>query len=83
MTLDKVRRGMWATVSRLPEGATKAQMTRFGLGEGEVIQCSEVLSRGPVVVRKGTLEVAVGRRLAEQIEVTPGDDTRPGGGEGR
>ncbi|MHB8928588.1 MAG: FeoA family protein [Bacillota bacterium] len=78
MTLDQVPKGQWAAIRELPDGDVRAQIIRFGLGEGEAVQCAEVLPGGPVVVRKGTFHLAVGRRLARRITVQPLEGA-PGG----
>ena len=69
MTLDRALRGQWAAIEELPEGDVRAQIIRFGLSEGEAVQCEEALPGGPIVVRKGTFRLAIGRRLARQITI--------------
>jgi len=80
MTLDQLQGGQWATIQQLPAGDVRAQIIRFGLGEGEAVQCAETLRGGPIVIRKGTFYLAVGRRLARRIAVQPLKHPLPPGG---
>lgn len=71
MTLDKVRKGQQVIITSIPQAHVRAQAIRFGVAEGEVVSCAEVLPAGPVVIQKNRQEIAIGRRLAARIEVRP------------
>jgi Fe2+ transport system protein FeoA len=44
---------------------------RFGMSEGAQISCVTRIPAGPVVVRSGRQEIAIGRGLAKRITVRP------------
>jgi len=69
MRLDRCRRGQNVKISLINNSDVRAQAIRFGIAEGEVVRCQEVLPAGPVVIRKNNQEIAIGRGLARQIEV--------------
>ncbi len=69
MRLDRCKRGQLIKVSLIDNPDVRAQAIRFGIAEGEVVSCEEILPAGPVVVRKNHQEIAIGRGLARQIEV--------------
>lgn len=71
MTLDMARRGQKVKIVSLPDEFTRAQAIRFGLSEGTVITCREVVPAGPVVIARNRQEIAIGRNLARLIEVDP------------
>ena len=50
-------------------GEIKAQETRFNLIEGNTAVCQEIIPAGPIVLKIGRQEIALGRQLARQIEV--------------
>lgn len=69
MKMDKCRRGQMMKISLIESTDIRAQAIRFGISEGEIVRCEEILPAGPVVVRKNNQEIAIGRRLAREIEV--------------
>lgn len=69
MTLDRVKKGSRCRIVSIPSESVRAQALRFGIAEGEVVTCAEVIPAGPVVISKNRQEIAIGRRLARQIEV--------------
>ncbi len=71
MTLDKVKKGQVIKVISIPDGFVKIQAIRFGISEGSVITCREVVPAGPVVVARNKQEIAIGRGLARTISVEP------------
>ncbi len=48
---------------------------RFGVAEGSKVQCVTAIPAGPIVLRSGRQEIAVGRELAKRIRVRPLCDT--------
>ena len=70
MTLDGVKRGQFFKITSIPDNLVRAQAIRFGIAEGEVVECEEVVPSGPIVIRKNMQLLALGRRLAMKISVT-------------
>ena len=71
MTLAQAHRGQHIEVISIPDPVVRAQAIRFGIAAGARVECAEKLPAGPVIIAKGRQEIAVGRRLAENIEVRP------------
>lgn len=71
MTLDQAKRGSVLRIASIPDPAVRAQAIRFGIAEGEIVTCAEVIPSGPIVIRKNRQEIALGRRLARRITVDP------------
>ncbi|MBP2634626.1 MAG: FeoA domain protein [Firmicutes bacterium] len=69
MTLSQAKRGQRLLIAAIPNPTIRAQAIRFGIAEGSEVECFEKLPAGPVVIGKGKQEIAIGRRLAENIEV--------------
>ncbi|TYO98042.1 FeoA family protein [Desulfallas thermosapovorans] len=69
MTLDKAKRGQHVKIISIPNENIRAQAIRFGIAEGEVVLCEEVLPAGPIVLRKNRQEIAIGRGLANRITI--------------
>jgi len=69
ITLDKVKKGQKVKICRIADELVRAQAIRFGVCEGAVVTCSEKLPAGPVVIRKGRQEMAIGHGLAKKITV--------------
>lgn len=71
MTLSEVPRGQKARIDRISDPMARLQAIRFGIVEGTIVTCTESISRGPVVIEQNGQELAIGRRLADRIEVHP------------
>jgi Fe2+ transport system protein FeoA len=69
MTLDKVKRGNKVRIKKIDNRDLKTQAIRIGIYEGAVFLCSEKLPGGPIILQNRMQEVAIGRGLAEDIEV--------------
>ncbi|WP_031513394.1 FeoA family protein [Desulfofalx alkaliphila] len=69
MTLDKVKRGQQIVIRSIQNELARLQAVRFGLTEGAVVTCQEVVPAGPVVVRRAQQEIAIGRDIARGIDV--------------
>lgn len=69
MTLAEVKRGQRCRIINIPSEKIRAQALRFGIAEGEIVTCREKIPAGPVVIARNRQEIAVGRRLARQIQV--------------
>lgn len=69
MTMDRVKRGQTFKIVSIPDSLVRAQATRFGITEGSVLVCEEVVPAGPVVIRNNKQLLALGRNLARRIGV--------------
>lgn len=69
MQLDKCKKGQLIKILDIKDSLIRAQAIRFGISEGEVIRCEEIIPAGPVVVSKKNQEIAIGRGLAKNIDV--------------
>jgi Fe2+ transport system protein FeoA len=59
------------TVTGINDENTAHQLIRLGIGVNDTIQAISRLPGGPTVVYANQMEVALGKPLAEQIEVHP------------
>lgn len=71
MTLNNIIKGQNMEIININNPLVKAQAIRLGLYEGAVLKCSEKLPSGPVILKSKIQEIAVGRKLAEQITIKP------------
>lgn len=69
MTLLDAKRGRRVRILCIEDDTCRAQCTRFGIGEGAVIDSTETLPLGPVLVRHRRQEICLGRGLARRIKV--------------
>ncbi|NTW05584.1 MAG: ferrous iron transport protein A, partial [Peptococcaceae bacterium] len=67
--LTDIKRGQNAKIISLPAGYIKVQAIRLGLTEGITITCKESIPLGPVIVCRNRVCVAIGRELADKIQV--------------
>ncbi|MDF1542023.1 MAG: FeoA family protein [Anaerosomatales bacterium] len=72
-TLDTLRRGDSCEVLGIGDEMARISAMRFGMSEGARISCVTKIPAGPIVVRSGRQEIAVGRGLARRITVRPVD----------
>ena len=68
-TLAALRPGARATIEGIDCPQARAQALRLGMGEGATVSCITSIPAGPVVLRSGRQEVAVGRGLARRIRI--------------
>jgi Fe2+ transport system protein FeoA len=68
-TLAALRPGDDAVIESIACATARAHALRFGMGEGAAVSCVTVVPAGPVVLRSGRQEIAVGRGLARRIRV--------------
>ncbi|MDO7788026.1 ferrous iron transport protein A [Desulforamulus aquiferis] len=71
MTLDKCKRGQKLKIMNIPNELIRLQAIRFGISEGSIVTCEEVVPAGPVVVGMFKQQIAIGRDLARNIAVQP------------
>jgi ferrous iron transport protein A len=69
MTLDKVNSGEKIEIVSIRDATIRAQAIRLGISEGSRLTCAEKLSAGPIILLHKMQEVAIGRRLAQQIGI--------------
>ncbi|MBZ4653775.1 MAG: Fe2+ transport system protein [Peptococcaceae bacterium] len=69
MKLSQVKKGQVVKIARIPNEQVRSQAIRFGIGEGSIVICEEIIPAGPVILRKNRQEIAVGRGLAEEITI--------------
>lgn len=73
MTLNQAGVGRAVRILRIPDPRVRTQAIRFGIHEGSKVVLEERIPGGPVVVRSRFQEIALGKRLAEAIEVEPAE----------
>ncbi len=71
MTLEEAKRGQKLVVTGIGDETVRVLAIRFGICEGVVVTCREVIPAGPVIISLNKQEIAVGRSLARLIEVKP------------
>ena len=69
MCVSDLRRGQWGRVLRIPDENLRVQLLRFGIHDGARVCCHARLPFGPVVLRYGGQEIALGREVARGIEI--------------
>ncbi|MBE0416352.1 MAG: ferrous iron transport protein A [Coriobacteriia bacterium] len=68
-TLDCLRRGDSCEVLGIGDEMARITALRFGMSEGAHVSCVTKIPAGPIVVRSGRQEIAIGRNLAKRITV--------------
>lgn len=68
-TLDCAKRGERVEIVSVEGEHAQMQALRFGVAEGACVECITRVPAGPLVIRRGHQEIAVGRKLAERINV--------------
>jgi Fe2+ transport system protein FeoA len=74
-TLDEARAGDSLVVTSVDDPRARITALRFGMAEGATIHCVTRIPAGPIVLRSGRQEIAVGRELAKRIGVKPTSET--------
>ena len=69
VTLLEARKGSRIRIVEIPDDRARAQCICFGIGEGTVVDWTEPLTVGPVLVRQANQEICLGRNLAARIVV--------------
>ncbi len=72
--LTQIRKGNTATIIALPHGSMKSQLIRLGVFEGQHIKCIHRLPGGTMVIERNRQEIAIGRKLAQQVHVVETDN---------
>ncbi|MBX9693190.1 MAG: ferrous iron transport protein A [Cyanobacteria bacterium] len=76
LTLADARDGEWLIVVGCDSDDIKWQALRFGIGEGSLIQVQKNIVRGPVIISRKQIEIAIGRDIACSVSVRPADNQR-------
>lgn len=69
MSLNELRRGQSATIINVPDENLRIQLLRFGIINGTQVNCHCKLPFGPVVLKYGGQEIALGREIARQVTI--------------
>lgn len=69
MYADKLKKGETVVIKKINDDNMRAYAMRLGLDQGVTITCHEIIPAGPIIVRKGNQEIAVGRNFAKKIEI--------------
>ena len=67
MYLTEIKKGQVFKILNIPDKDVRAQAIRFGLTEGESLDCEEIIPLGPVIIKNKKQDIAIGRGLAETI----------------
>jgi ferrous iron transport protein A len=69
MKLSEVKKGQIFKILNISNSSARQQTIRLGIGEGSTVSCSHKLPYGPIILKLGMQEVAIGRNLANEIKV--------------
>ena len=70
-TLADACPGQRFLVTHVEDEHARITALRFGMAEGACVRCVTRIPAGPIVLRSGRQEIAVGRKLAGRICVRP------------
>ncbi|CCO08709.1 FeoA family protein [Desulforamulus hydrothermalis] len=73
MTLDLIKKGQSFKINHISNETIRAQAIRFGITEGQWLTCDEVVPAGPIVIRQNRQQIALGRQLAREINISLAD----------
>jgi len=68
-SLDLIRKGERIEIISVDDTHARVQALRFGMAEGACVECVTRVPAGPLVIKSGRQEIAVGRALAKRISV--------------
>ena len=71
MSLCDLRHGQSATIDTIADDNLRVQLMRFGITSGTEVRCHCKLPFGPVVLKYGVQEIALGREIARQVTIQP------------
>ncbi len=83
LTLAEAKDGDWLIVTGTADESVKWQALRFGIGQGSLIQVQKNIRKGPVIISKKHVEIAIGRELAACVCVVPAPEPDNGNGNSR
>jgi Fe2+ transport system protein FeoA len=68
-SLDRMHKGDRIEIISVNDKHARVQALRFGMAEGACVECVTRIPAGPLVIKSGRQEIAVGRALAKRISV--------------
>jgi len=68
-SLATARKGELFEIVSVDDEHARVQAMRFGMSEGACVECITRIPAGPIVLKSGRQEIAVGRSLADRIQV--------------
>lgn len=68
-SLSTARKGELFEIISVDDDHARVQALRFGMSAGACVECITRVPAGPIVIKSGRQEIAVGRGLAERIQV--------------
>jgi Fe2+ transport system protein FeoA len=68
-TLDCMAKGEKFEIISVNDTDARVNAMRFGMCEGANVECVTKIPAGPLVIKSGRQEIAVGRSLAKRISV--------------
>ena len=69
MTLDQASIGDLLVIQSIEDPQTAMMAIRLGISQGEVIELTSKIPGGPLVIRRGKVDIALGRDLCQGIAV--------------
>ncbi len=75
MCLSEIKKGQSVHILRIADQEIRTQFVRFGISEGSRITCLEKIPFGPFMLRHNRQEIAIGREVADKIQVEQRMDT--------
>jgi Fe2+ transport system protein FeoA len=69
LTLDQAKVGEKLLIKAILDDETATIAMRLGVSEGELVSVASKIPGGPLVIRQGGMEIALGRALCRGIEV--------------
>ncbi len=67
--LSCARKGEHFEIISVDDDHARVQALRFGMSAGAAVECITRIPAGPIVLKSGRQEIAVGRGLAQRIQV--------------
>jgi ferrous iron transport protein A len=71
MSICELRHGEYATIDAIPDENLRVQLLRFGITSGSKVLCHCKLPFGPIVLKYGGQEIALGREIARKVAIVP------------
>lgn len=68
-SLSAARKGERFEIISVDDDLARIQAMRFGMSAGACVECITRIPAGPIVLKSGRQEIAIGRALAHRIQV--------------
>jgi ferrous iron transport protein A len=69
VNLESAPKNHLLEVVSIAQSKLQEDAIRFGIGQGEVVSIINKLPGGPIIIQKNQQQIAIGRELANAIEV--------------